>query len=194
MSAQPVTPFCVLCGVRCVDPDCFRLVDCKEMQDFARARCTPTAFHYAALLAHPATDRRAVCTPCLSWKRRAFKGQTLRIARPGKTFTPLDSVVMFALAPGQAPEPDRRSMERLVSAAADPDNGYAWSIPDAARLLLASAVDDSPDNVATTVVKGWWRANERTSFFRHPATARAVRHTCVLRDPAELERGRRWRK
>ena len=194
MPAQTATPFCMLCGVRCSHPDSFRIVDAQEIQQLLKKKCTPTAFHYAAALSHPASERRALCISCVSWKRRVSQGSAWRDRLRVKPLTPLDSVLMFCLAPGQFPEPDRRAIERQLKTAADPDNGYAWTIPEEIKCIIAKAKEEPAELAATTVIRTWWKANEKTSFFRHPATARAVRHTCVIRDTARQDKGRRWRK
>jgi len=191
----PEAPFCLFCGARCDDPDSFRLVDASDAQASLRARCLPTAFVYASVMALPPADRRPICITCCNWKRRGSRGPPRRSGRAGrKVLAPLDSILLFCLAPGQFPEPDRRRIASLLRVASDPSNGYACFVPEQAKAVMLSTRDKPADEATEAIVRAWWEANERTAFFRHPATARAVRHTCVLRDPSGNADARRWRK
>lgn len=191
---KPATPFCLLCGLRCDDPQTFRVTDASEVQQLLAAACVPTAFHYASVVSLPGKARHPLCIPCVNWKRRAKKMS--RLPR-WKRLTPLDSILMHTVAPAHYPEPDQRCFERLARAAADPDNGFCAVIPERIRQILAGAVsskDTRPCAVSAEILRGWWRANHETAFFRHPETARAIRHTLISADPAQDGTRRRWRR
>jgi hypothetical protein len=156
-----------------------------------RPRCVRTGFHYAAVLAIPAAERRPLCLNCINWRRRdrrdrRFYGVASGLSRRA-TYTPLDSVIMYALQPGHTPEPDHRCLARLVGAAVDPCNAFAAVIPGPVRAILERAAGEPPESVAGAIVRAWWDLNEGTSFFRSPGTARAVRgllrrRPCILAD------------
>ncbi len=94
---------------------------------------------------------------------------------PRLVYTPFDSILMFALTPGHVEEPDSRCFPRLVCTVLDPSNGFASLVPDPARVVLSSAVGPAHKTRVAAGLQAWWDANERTSFFRHPGTSRAVR-------------------
>ena len=112
------------------------------------------------------------------------------------------SIILFALAPGYFPEPDHRCFGRLARAAADTANAFAAAIPEQVRAVLASVADLHPEAMASRLISSWWELNGRTSFFRHPETARVVRHTRSLAEAGGDHRGgeaahavrRRWRR
>ncbi len=112
------------------------------------------------------------------------------------------SIILFALAPGYFPEPDHRCFGRLARVAADPSNAFASSIPEQVRSVLASVAGLHPEAMASTLISSWWELNGHTSFFRHPETARVVRHTRSLAEAGGDHRGgeaahavrRRWRR
>lgn len=170
--------WCLMCGAPCPAEEC-RYAGVGAVQDLIRPRCARTSFHYAAVMALPRDARRALCLPCVNWRRRSRRDR--RYYSPGAgmarrvTYTPLDSVLMFALQPGHTPEPDHRSLCRLVRAALDPANAFAAVVPAPARAILARVADEPPAGVAQALLRAWWEANEGTVFFRSPGTARAVR-------------------
>jgi len=107
-------------------------------------------------------------------------------------------MILFALAPGNFPEPDHRCFERLARAAADTANAFASVIPEPVRaVLLATVAGRRPEVMPPRLISAWWGVNGRTTFFRHPETARVVRHT--RGDDAEDGESahavrRRWRR
>ena len=165
-------PCCVLCGVPCVD-DRFRFTLVQSVQALVARRCVRTAFHYRALMEQPSDARCAICLHCINWRRRSRR--TLLTPRPAHT--PFDSILMFALTPGHAEDPDSRCFLRLAHAALDPCNGFASLVPDPARVVLQAAVapELSRGLRVGVALRAWWDANERTPFFRHAGTSRAVR-------------------
>ena len=77
-------------------------------------------------------------------------------------------------------------------------NAFASVVPEPARATLLAILGEHPDSMAHRTVASWWDVNERTPFFRHPQTARAVRHM-LLDDQAESTAvaqaaRRRWRR
>lgn len=164
-------PCCLLCGMPCLHPDC-RYTPLPVVQALVRQRCAQTAFHYAALLALPDAGRHMVCPTCINWRRRSRCRLYTRCRTWSRraVYTPFDSMLMHALAPGFAEEPDRRCAPRLRAALLHPDNGFAGLVPAGARAVLAAVRDRE-----ATLGRAWWDANERTHFFRHPLTARIVR-------------------
>lgn len=96
--------------------------------------------------------------------------------------------MLHALVPGRFPEPDQRCFARLSAVASDPRNGFAAAYPERVRRIL----EDKGSPAA--VLRSWWEANSETAFFRHPETARAVRHTLEFPDPAQQCVRRRWRQ
>ena len=110
----------------------------------------------------------------------------------------ISSIILFALAPGYFPEPDHRCFERLARIALDPANAFASVIPESVRGILGSIVGLRPESMPPSLITAWWEHNGNTSFFRHPETARVVRHTRMM---AGEEDGvsahavrRRWRR
>ena len=85
---HPHLACCVLCGSRCKPSDC-RHVDAAVAQRAVRARCVPTAFHYAAVMALPPNDRRAMCLACVNWRRQPRGVGGVRRDKLG-AYTPLD--------------------------------------------------------------------------------------------------------
>lgn len=198
---QVAAPFCALCGVPCEDTQLCRVADASAVQQILRSRCAETALHYRAVLALPPGERRPVCMFCVNWKRRAASavGRSRERLPNSKCYTPLDSVVLHALSPGHFPEPDQRCFDRLARVAADPRNGYAALIPECVRRVLEAAVEAkaggaSPEDVQVAMLRRWWRANEGTTFFRFPETARAVRQSLLCRDLTQVGARRRWRR
>ncbi len=111
----------------------------------------------------------------------------------------LCSILLFALAPGYFQEPDHRCFDRLVRVASELSNGFASIIPEAARVTLLSVLNDHPDTMAHRTVASWWEVNECSAFFRHPQTARVVRHMLLTDEQSEANPGaqatrRRWRR
>jgi len=160
---------CLLCGCPCVHPNC-RYTPLADVQALVRQRCIETAFHYAALLALPERGRHMICPGCINWRRRSRR-HLLPPPRHGRAhrraYTPFDGMLLHALAPGSVEDPDSRCGPRLRATLLDPANGYAGLLPAPARAVLAAAPADR--------VAAWWEANDRSPFFRHPGTARAVR-------------------
>ena len=62
------------------------------------------------------------------------------------------------------------------------------------RQILDDSQDYGKDMIDTSLLFAWWRANEKTMFFRHPETARAIRHTCVIDDPTQILARKRWKR
>ena len=180
---QVAAPYCLLCGCHCQDSSECRVTDASAVHDLLRRRCAPTAFHYKSVMALPPTGRYPLCMPCVNWGRRNRRKRT----RATKTHTPLDSAILHALSPGHFPDPDHRCLLRLTAAAADPLNGFAAIVPAKLRPLLERA--GQADFLAE-----WWAVNQRTSFFRHSETARAVRHCLVSPDASQDALRRRWRR
>jgi hypothetical protein len=109
------------------------------------------------------------------------------------------SILLFALSPGYFQEPDHRCFERLARVASKLSNGFASIIPEAVRVTLLAILGEHPDTMAHQTVASWWDINERTAFFRHPQTARVVRHMMLTDEQAEANPGaqatrRRWRR
>jgi hypothetical protein len=109
------------------------------------------------------------------------------------------SIILFALAPGYFPEPDHRCFERLARAAADPSNAFASVVPEQARAALASILSGCrPECMPHRLVCSWWDLNASTTFFRHPETARVVRHARLAAGEDDDEGAhaarRRWRR
>ena len=122
-------------------------------------------------MAQPVDTRCAICFHCINWRRRSRR----LLLTPRLVHTPFDSILMFALTPGHAEEPDSRCFPRLVQTVLDASNGFASLVPDPARLILLSAVGPTQKARVAAGLQAWWDANERTPFFRHPGTSRAIR-------------------
>jgi hypothetical protein len=183
-----------MCGSPCDAARC-RYASIAEIHDLLRPRCVRTRFHYAAVMALPPDGRRPLCLPCINWRRRSRRdrrfyhhsssGGAHGIMRR-VTYTPLDSILMFALQPGHTPEPDYRCLGRLARAAADPQNAFAALVPAQARAILQRVADEPPQRLSAAILRAWWEVNEGTVFFRSPGTARAVR-AMVKRDQGILD-------
>ncbi len=167
-----------MCGAPCDAARC-RYASVADIHALLRPRCVRTSFHYAAVMALPPEGRRPLCLPCINWRRRSRRDRRYYMLDAGfmrrVTYTPLDSILMFALQPGHTPEPDYRCLPRLARAAADPANAFAAAVPAQARAVLRRVLDEPPDRMAAALVRAWWDLNEGTAFFRSPGTARAVR-------------------
>ena len=161
---------CILCGALCT-PDRFRYTTVQSVQAMASKRCVRTGFHYAAVMSQPPAGRCVICFHCINWRRRSRR----MLLAPRLAHTPFDSILMFALTPGHVEDPDSRCFLRLARTVLDPSNGFASIVPDPARVVLQSAVGPTQKARVAAGVQAWWDANERTSFFRHPGTSRAVR-------------------
>ncbi len=120
--------------------------------------------------------------------------------RASRLIVPFSSIILYALAPGYFPEPDHRCFERLARAAADTANAFASVIPEPAReILLATVQGRRAEVMPPRLISAWWGANGRTTFFRHPETARVVRHTRIMGEDGEDGEAahavrRRWRR
>lgn len=180
---QVAAPYCLLCGCHCADPDDCRVTDASVVQDILRARCLPTSFHYRSALNLSPASRYPLCMLCVSWSKRNKNKRP----RAPKVHTPLDSAILHALAPGHFQEPDRRCLARLCRAAGDPRNGFASVVPPKLRPVLQRGG-------RADFMSVWWETNQRTAFFRHPETARAVRHSIVSPDASQEGSRRRWRR
>lgn len=202
-------PPCLLCGCPCAHADC-RYVPLQAIRALVRQRCAPTAFHYAALHALPEGGRHMLCPPCVNWRRRSRGRPYTRFRRVTRrpTLTPFDrhgpapprarlgpdppggarSMLLHALAPGFAEDPDQRCLPRLCNALLDPRNGYASLVPAPAHAVLREVAarlalgPPAGEPASDAVARAWWDANERSPFFRHPLAARAVRR--LQRRPA----------
>lgn len=187
------SPFCILCGHPCSDPDKFRVADAEDIQQLLLLHCQSTEFHYKSIMNIPPSSRSAVCLPCVHWKRRILKKKNGCSPEhtASKILTPLDSIIMYAISPGHFTEPDHRCFLRLARICCDPLNGYFSTIPDVVRVVLKA---DSEDDMEMTILRTWWDRNARTSFFRFPETAKAVRHSLLHFDPLQSVCRRRWRR
>ena len=178
--------WCVMCGSPC-DPGRCRYASVGEIHALLRPRCIKTQFHYAAVMALPKEERRPLCFPCINWRRRSRRDR--RYCSGGAahrvTYTPLDSILMFALQPGHTPEPDYRCLSRLVRVAVDPCNAFATIVPVQIRTVLESVVAEPTRTLVSALLRVWWEMNEGTVFFRSPGTARAVR-ALTKREPGIL--------
>ena len=166
---------CLLCGQPCTHPNC-RFTPLQSVQALVRQRCIETTLHYAALLALPDEGRHMVCPACINWRRRSRCRPYTRRRRWSRfrVYTPFDGMLIHALAPGFAEDPDRRCAVRLCAALLDPANGYAGLVPTPARAVLEAVAGPAAEHT-DAVARAWWEVNERTPFFRHAHTARAVR-------------------
>jgi hypothetical protein len=166
---------CLLCGQPCTHPNC-RFTPLPAVQALVRQRCIATTLHYAAVLALPDAGRHMVCPYCINWRRRSRIRSFTRRRRGAKcrVYTPFDGMLIHALAPGFAEDPDRRCAVRLCGVLRDPANGYAGLVPAPVRAVLEAIAGPSAER-ADAVARAWWEVNERTPFFRHAPTARAVR-------------------
>ena len=90
---QPHLAFCVLCGCPC-QPSESRHVDVSVAQRAVRSRCAPTAFHYASLMALPPCERRAMCLPCVNWRRHPRGAAGIRRERL-RAYTPMDRLALL---------------------------------------------------------------------------------------------------
>ena len=152
------------------------------VQDLLTKRCIRTAFHYKVIMELPAGGRHLICSHCTNWRRRSRR----TLLAPRRTYTPFDAMLMFALMPGYAEEPDSRCILRLARTVLDASNSFMSVLPDPARVIL-SGMDPTNGGRVPSVLRGWWDANERTPFFRHAATSRVIRR--MLSRPAVLNGG-----
>lgn len=190
-------PFCALCGTSCKNPQSYRVTDMSTLQKLVKERCVPTAFHYQSLMQIAPEKRYPLCMACVNWMSRAqliLRKKSHRKRAVRETYTPLDSILMYAFVPGHSHEPDQRSLERLAAVACEENNGFSAIIPVEIRQILDDSQDYGKDMIDTSLLFAWWRANEKTMFFRHPETARAIRHTCVIDDPTQILARKRWKR
>ena len=170
--------WCLMCGAPCEAADC-RYTTVGDVQGFLRARCARTSFHYAAVMGLPGEGRGGLCPHCVNWRRRSRRDRRYYPSGAGGgrrvTYTPLDGILMFTLQPGHTPEPDYRSLPRLVCTALDPGNAFAAAVPAQARAILGRVADQPHDAMPQALLRAWWGGNEGTAFFRSPGTARVIR-------------------
>ena len=139
---------CILCGCPCTAQQVCRVADTDAVQKNVALRCAPTSFHYQAVLKLPSNTRCILCIHCINWRRRSqrFTRGRSPLGCPRRScFTPLDSILLHALAPGAYSDPDTRCFQRLARLAADTGNLYASLIPESVRQTLNQSLEDRKD-------------------------------------------------
>ena len=188
MSTQPhwSTRYCVLCGAQ-FSPSTLatsppNIESVRDFHSFLLSRCRQTQWHHSALLtlceensADP-TQTVSMCARCFQWRRRTSARNTL-----SKCFTPFDSVLLYALTPGETPKPDRRTLSRLIAEMSSDANAFRSIIPASVRNILSRADEAKQDGgtyeaVEDALLLQWYEENERPTFFRSGATAKCFRH------------------
>ena len=167
---------CILCGSSALTSEKHYILHSRLLHALDTS-IEPTKLHYTMLRELPPQERHLICRHCSNWLRY------LRHKSVKKQYTPLDTVLMFALEPGSVPEPDRRSLYRLLATATDPNNRFAGAIPYPARKIMQQAVSVNKQHVAAALVRAWWEYNGYTVFFRNKSTSRIVRR--VVRNSRE---------
>ena len=159
------------CGAPFTHDNHPREVQAQQFKEFIQRWCIPSRFHYTAITSLPDNDSSLdICLNCVNWRRRCVRGGHKR-----GNYTPVDSVLLFALEPGAIAVPDRRSFERMAHVLQDPHNMFAGLIPVPAKHAIGgTGTEPSID----AVVWRWWEENACTPFFRSSHTARAVRR-CI---------------
>lgn len=157
-------PICVMCGWVFEGAKGLRMRDTGELQSLVRRQWRPGPFAYAGIMtiADPTTT---CCAMCLKRRRGNPK-----IRGPKKSMMPMDEYILSLLAPGRSLDRRRqkrmrRSLLRDVQGARNPFAAIPW--------ILSIAQAPCP-------IRAWWDRNLRTKYFRHKATARAVR--MMIRD------------
>jgi hypothetical protein len=84
--------WCLMCGAQS-DPVRCHYITVSIVQDDVRARCVPTSFHYAAVMAMQPEVQAPICLHCVNWRRYSRRGLPIqapvRVVKR-KTYTPLD--------------------------------------------------------------------------------------------------------
>ena len=160
-------PICVMCGWVFEGTKGLRLRDTPELQALVRRQWSPGPFVYAGLmtLAEPVAT---CCAMCLK-KRKGLAGNGT------KSMMPMDEYLLSLMSPGRAI--DHRRQKRMHRALVREVNGTRnpfLTIPWIREIASSSS----------TRVEAWWGRNLRTKFFRHKATARAVR--MLVRETASV--------
>jgi hypothetical protein len=194
MPAKPhwSTRYCVLCGAQfspftlATSPPHIEPV--KDFHSFLLSRCTQTQWHFTSLIAlcensptptdptDPTQQTVSMCSRCFQWRRRTSARNTL-----SKCFTPFDSVLLYALSPGETTKPDRRTLSRLITEMSSDTNAFHSIVPAPVRTILSRADEAKQDGgtyeaVEDALLLQWYEENERPTFFRSGATAKCFRH------------------
>ena len=188
MPAKPhwSTRYCVLCGAQ-FSPSTLatsppHIEPVKDFHSFILSRCTQTQWHFTSLTtlcennsADP-TQTVSMCSRCFQWRRRTSARNTL-----SKCFTPFDSVLLYALMPGETLKPDRRTLSRLITEMSADTNAFRSIIPAPVRAVLSKADETKHDGgtyeaVEDALLLQWYEENEHPTFFRSGATAKCFRH------------------
>ena len=135
--AMSTLEVCVLCGHILFPWAGRRYKKHDAMNDLISRKCTPTSFVYACVTQYKGnTGKHTVCIACVNWTRsvlatalwistamichsidtwRFFVHRRLSLKK-GSTqfFIPMDNLLLFVINPGKYPEPDKRTLVRLL--------------------------------------------------------------------------------
>lgn len=162
---------CTLCGIR-FDRGKRRFQEWGNILEFLRKRCKPSPFVHRLLVQDEGQGIRALCIPCVNWKRRVEGTGLKRIRTPPLQ---IDHLIMYLMQPGRQQEPDHRCMERLIRAVRQDDNPFLSALPLPAQSIVRRLKGDSYGHV----VAAWWDYNGKSEFFQSAQEARRVR--CAIK-------------
>jgi hypothetical protein len=154
------------------------------MADLVLSKCIPTAFVYSCAVMHrEGGGKHTVCIACVNWIRRLSLHKSRELI-----FIPMDNVIMFVMEPGKHPEPDKRTLLRLLRSlcmAGPGVNHYSCFESGTMRLLKQVLVERyfdhgevrayEKDTLVDAIVRAWWIYNGMPTFLQDKTTGRYVR-------------------
>lgn len=158
---------CFLCGITLSAGKGRRYRCPLELRAFVTNKCQPTPMAYAHITEGLVLQHETpICIPCVNWKRRTER-------RSGKSYLQVDQLIGYILQPGRMQDPDSRCLVRLIEALQDQTSPFARAhvIPLPVLEILSRMEARDLDSIARV----WWDLNGRSSFFRHPQTAKIIR-------------------
>lgn len=173
----PGQPCCVMCGNQIVRKPHRSAVTLLAVQDFLRARCVKTGFHYAAVMGLQCEGGLVgLCSMCRGWKRRVLKNPSVS----KKHLTPFDAVIKVVMAPGTTSDLDQRNWYFVVRAMLSPENLFADVLPGPARSILTDMLQADQDaDHRKELAQAWFKYNENPEFFNNGKIASVMRKFAV---------------
>jgi hypothetical protein len=140
--------FCAMCGTQ----KCVRRRTCvtEDLQERVRKTWLEGPFVYPSVMSI-STEHCICCETCVRMTRQGKR----------KTMMPMDQFLVWLMSPRSTI--DMRLWRRMREALTGGPNPFGC----VGNFAEAAAAEDP--------VLAWWERNERTQFFRHKDTARAVR-------------------
>jgi hypothetical protein len=202
------TEICILCGhVICADVG-RRYKKYDAMTDLVIAKCIPTSFVYSSVIKyHGENGKHTVCIACVNWTRRLSLKKEVDLV-----FIPMDNLILFVINPGKYPEPDKRTLVRLLRSLSMPVkridgmtmfNHYVCfqqgCMQSLQRFLMENYFTEEineddvteKDCIVDAIVRQWWIFNGMPVFIDEKRNGRYVRRMLrthrVLSLPSSIE-------